>query len=474
MFKVRVLFVASEVAPFSKTGGLADVAGALPKALNARGVETLTVSPLWPSVPRRGLKDEGVLVQQFPFGSVTAHVRRDKNFLFIDAPGLYERKRLYGEPDDARRFAVLSTASLAAAQLIGFAPDVVHLNDWQTGLAALALSRGFSTTPLKRAKSVFTIHNLAYAGVFPKEVMYELGLPWELFTTDGIEFYDQLSFLKCGLVFADALTTVSPTYAHEIQTPEAGNGLHGLLAWRSSALHGILNGIDVSEWDPQTDKLLPAHFSPTTLAGKEACARALLEKVKLPLPKAGAKRGPIFGNVGRMVEQKGVELLIATLPGLLDRGAYAVIIGTGDERYAMALNQLAQQYPKQLHVHIGFSEELAHLIEAGSDFFLMPSRFEPCGLNQMYSLRYGTIPVVRAVGGLEDTITDLSQPEATGIKFGPFDPHALWTAIDRAFELWNAPAKLKVVQQRGMAEDNSWAHAAAQYEALYASLLPPR
>jgi starch synthase len=468
---VRVLFVASEVAPFSKTGGLADVAGALPKALNARGVETMTVSPLWPSVSRRGLKDEGVLVQQFPFGSVTAHVRRDKNFLFIDQPGLYERKQLYGEPDDARRFAVLSTAALAAAQLIGFAPDVVHLNDWQTGLAALALSRGFSTTPLKRAKSVFTIHNLAYAGVFPKEVMYELGLPWDLFTTDGIEFYDQLSFLKTGLVFADALTTVSPTYAQEIQKPEAGNGLHGLLAHRSGALHGILNGIDVAEWDPRTDKLLPANYSATEMAGKEACARALLERTKLKLPKPGSKRGPIFGNVGRMVDQKGVELLIATLPGLLDRGGYAVIVGTGDERYAMALNQLAQRFPTQLHVHIGFSEELAHQVEAGSDFFLMPSRFEPCGLNQMYSLRYGTVPIVRAVGGLEDTVTDLAQPDATGIKFGPFEPHALWKAIERAFELWSEPAKLKAVQQRGMAEDNSWAHAAAQYEALYRSLL---
>jgi starch synthase len=467
---VRVLFVASEVAPFSKTGGLADVAGSLPKALIARGLEVLTVSPLWPSVPKKGLKDEGVLVQQFPFGPVTMHVRRNDSQVFIDAPALYER-RLYGEPDDARRFAVLSTASLAASQLLGFAPDVVHLNDWQTGLAALALARGFSTTPLKRARSVFTIHNLAYAGVFPKEVMTELGLPWDLFTTEGIEFYDQMSFLKAGLVFADALTTVSPTYALEIQEPEAGSGLDGLLAQRKDVLHGILNGIDMTEWDPQGDRYLPAPFSASNLKGKEICARALLEKMKLPLPKGTARRPPIFGSVGRLAEQKGIELILAALPGALDRGAMGVIVGSGEEKYAMALNALAQRFPKQLAVHIGFSEELAHLIEAGADFFLMPSRFEPCGLNQMYSLRYGTVPIVRAVGGLKDTVTDLAEPQATGITFTPFTPHAMWTAIERALELWKHPAKLKAVQQRGMAEDNSWEHSAAQYEALYAKVL---
>jgi starch synthase len=285
-----------------------------------------------------------------------------------------------------------------------------------------------------------------------------------------LEFYDQVSFLKAGLVFADALTTVSPTYAHEIQGAEAGNGLHGLLLHRSSALHGILNGIDVHEWDPAADKHLPTHFSASNLRGKEACARALLERMKLPLPKSATKRPPIFGSVGRLVDQKGVELIITALPGALDRGAMAVIVGSGEAQYANALRDLQKRYPQQLAVHIGFSEELAHLVEAGADFFLMPSRFEPCGLNQMYSLRYGTVPIVRGVGGLEDTVVDLSQPDANGIKFGPFDTQSMWSAIERALDLWSKPQELKAVQQRGMAEDNSWEHSAAQYERLYAQL----
>jgi starch synthase len=467
---VKVLFIASEVAPYSKTGGLADVAGALPRALLARGLEVLVVSPLWKEVPREGLTAAASFKLQFPFGIYSVRILRDGPFAFIEQPQLFERAGLYGEPDDAQRFTFFGAAALSAAQAIGFEPDVVHLNDWQTGLGALALSRGYSTTRLKRARSVFTIHNLAYQGVFPKSLMGTLGLPWELFTPDGIEFHDQISFLKAGLQYADVLTTVSPTYAKEIQTPANGQGLHGLLAHRANALHGILNGIDTEEWNPANDRLLPAHYSSTRLEGKETCARALLERMKLPLPKRGKKRPPIFGTVGRLADQKGVDLLIGALPFLLAKGAQAVIVGTGEERFASQLTALAQKNSAQLSVHIGFDEGLAHLVEAGCDFFMMPSKYEPCGLNQMYSLRYGTVPIVRAVGGLQDTVVDLELPNATGIKFHEYDEHALAAAMMRAFELYEKPKALSEVRQRGMAQDFSWAKAAAQYDALYVSL----
>jgi starch synthase len=468
---VKVLFISSEVAPFSKTGGLADVSGALPRALLQRGVDVLTVTPLWPMVPRKGLADAGSVTLQFPFGPVTLSLLRKDAFLFLEQPQLFNRPTIYGDADDARRFAAFSMGALAGAQRVGFHPDVVHANDWPSGLCMLALARGFSTSSLKRARSVFTIHNLAYTGSFPKDVMGDLGLPWELFTPDGVEFYDRLSFLKAGLVYADALTTVSPTYAREVQTPEGGHGFDGLLSRRAPALRGILNGIDIAEWDPAADPHLAARFSADELGGKEACSRALLDKLRLKAPKKAAeRRAPLFGAVGRLADQKGVELLINALPGILDKGAQAVVVGTGEDRFVTALKALAHRHPGQLHVHIGFDEALAHQVEAGSDFFLMPSKYEPCGLNQMYSLRYGTVPVVRAVGGLEDTVVDLAQPGSTGIKFHEYSSHALSGALERALALYEDPKALDEVRRRGMAKDFSWGQAAAKYEALYASL----
>jgi starch synthase len=465
------LFVSSEVAPFSKTGGLGDVSGALPTALAARGVELLTVTPLWPTVPKEGLSDRGSITLQFPFGTVSCRVLTRDRFAFLAQPQLFERSAIYGESDDARRFAVFSMGALSAAQALGFRPDVVHANDWPTGLCALALSRGYSTTSLKRAKCVFTIHNLAYAGTFPKHTMNDLGLPWELFHPNAVEFFDQLSFLKAGLVYADALTTVSATYAKEIQTVSGGQGLHGLLQKRAGVLTGILNGIDVDAWNPGTDAHLSCHFTGETLDGKEACSRALLDRFRLKSPDRRTVRPPLFGTVGRLVDQKGVELLIAALPSLLQRGAQAVVVGTGEPRYEAALTALAQKHKGALAVHVGFDEALAHQVEAGADFFVMPSQFEPCGLNQMYSLRYGTVPVVRAVGGLEDTVVDLSRPDGTGIKFHDYSPLALLGALERALELYQRPSELAQVRRRGMAQDFSWDRAAARYEALYTSLL---
>lgn len=464
--KVKVLFISSEVAPFSKTGGLADVSGALPKALRQRGLDVLTVTPLWRDVPREGLMAAGSITLHFPFGAVTMSLlTKGDSLLFLEQPELFERDRLYGEPDDARRFAAFSMGALAAAQRIGFQPDIVHANDWPSALCMLALSRGFSTSSLKRARSIFTIHNLAYTGSFTKDVMGELGLPWELFTPDGLEFHDHLSFLKAGLVYADALTTVSPTYAREIQTQVGGFGLDGLLRRRAGRLKGILNGIDLDEWNPSTDAFLAAKFSADDLSGKEACTRALLDRLKLKAPKKG--RPPLFATIGRLADQKGHELLIRALPGVLDQGALAVVVGTGEERIVDALHTLQKRYPQSLHVHIGFDEKLAHQVEAGADFFVMPSKYEPCGLNQLYSLRYGTVPVVRAVGGLDDTVHDLSQPSATGLKFHEYSSHALFVALQRAMELYARPHVLAEVRQRGMRQDFSWAQAAAKYEALY-------
>ncbi|MBI3185981.1 MAG: glycogen synthase GlgA [Myxococcales bacterium] len=475
---MRVLFLASEVAPFSKTGGLADVAGALPKALSKRGHELLVVTPLYSQVKDKAIQPAGgPFTLRFPFGEVEGWLRqaqlgRGHRVLFVDQPAFFQRPGLYQEdnrdyPDNHRRFAYFSIAALAAAELVKFTPEVVHLNDWQTGLAAVALARGYQGTRLSSARSVFTIHNLAYQGAFPKLVMDELGLPWELFNPEGLEFYDRPSFLKAGIAFADALTTVSRRYAEEIQTAEGGWGLEGFLRDRRHKLRGILNGADYSEWDPQADPYLPARFSPKDLSGKEQCKKKLLERFGLP---AAAVASPAFGLVGRLADQKGIDLLLYSLPRLLERELTVTVLGSGEARYEQALRQLAARYPRKLGVKIGFDPALAHLLEAGSDFFLMPSRYEPCGLNQMYSLRYGAVPVVRRVGGLDDTVVDLKEKGATGIKFGDYQPTAFLEAVDRALGLYRDRRKLGEVRRRGMAEDFSWEAAAKQYEEIYQSL----
>lgn len=467
---MRVLFLASEVAPFSKTGGLGDVAGALPAALAALGHEVLVVTPLYRGVPRDGLVDEpGALSLQFPFGGVSVRFRSKASgerltHVFVDVPQYFDRDGLYGYPDDARRFTAYTMAALSHAQARGFAPDVVHGNDWQVGLAALALHRGYGHTPIARARTVFTIHNLAYQGNFPKGELEALGLPWSLYTVDGVEFYDQLSFMKAALRTFDVLNTVSPSYAREIQTPLGGHGLDGVLRARAHELHGIVNGVDVREWNPATDVLLPARFTGVDLSGKAACRAALLEAYGLEPTLAGQ---PVFGVVGRMVEQKGVDLLQAVLPRVLEQGARAVVLGSGDPTFEAKWRELAARFPKRLGVRVGFDNALAHLIEAGSDFFLMPSRFEPCGLNQMYSLLYGAVPVVREVGGLKDTVVDVGRPGGTGLVFPELTADGLARAVLRAVELFRRPDEYRQVQRRGMAQDFSWERSAKAYEALY-------
>ncbi len=465
---LRILFLSSEVAPFSKTGGLGDVAGALPWAFCARGHDVRVVTPLYRGVSRSNLQLTGSPITiELPVGKTEVRVFRAPapgELLFLEAPELFDRDEYYGYPDDARRFAVFSMAALALAQRDGFIPDVVHGNDWPTGLALLALKNGFAHTPLGKARKVFTIHNLAYQGLFPKREVEALGIPWDQFSPSGVEFWDQLSFMKAALVSADLITTVSPTYAREIQTPPFGVGLDGLLRHRSGVLHGILNGVDVKEWNPATDVFLPKQYTLTELAGRALCRKELIASCRIDAPVEGM---PLFGVIGRMAGQKGADLLQAALPKLLEQGASAIVLGAGDEGVQRDWQALAARFPRRLAVRVGFDNSLAHRIEAGSDFFLMPSRFEPCGLSQMYSLLYGSIPVVHGVGGLLDTVKDLDQPGGNGIVFKSPTADALFGALVRAVELYRDRPAYTAVQARGMKCDFGWAASAAEYERLF-------
>lgn len=475
---MRVLFPASEVQPFSKTGGLADVSGALPKALGKLGHEVRVVTPLYAGIDRSELKASGEPLRlQFPFGpvDVVAHektVAEGVTVVFIDVPSLFDRPELYGDDsgdyaDNARRFSVLSMAALTLAQAANFEPDVVHCHDWQTGLIPLALRRGFSKA-FPAAKSVLTIHNLAYQGGFAKSALPELGIPWTDFTPTGVEYWDHLSFLKTGIVFADAVTTVSPTYAKEICTPRGGMGLDGVLHTKKGGVTGILNGIDVDEWNPATDVYLPERFSDVELAGRVACRATLLDRVRISAPANGM---PLFGVIGRMVAQKGADLLHAALPVFLEHGASVVVLGNGAAELEQGWRRLEARYPLRVGVRLGYDTGLAHLIEAGSDFFLMPSRFEPCGLNQMYSQRYGCVPVVHVVGGLADTVVDVRSGEGTGITFVGATVDAVQSALKQAMELFADPKAYQAVQRRGMRRDFSWDASAKQYDELYRALV---
>ncbi len=474
---MNILYLASEVAPFSKTGGLADVAEALPATLASLGHQVTVVTPLYREVRDDRIRPLDLQIRlRFPFGAQSgrlhsAQVAPGHRVVFLEHPGFFDREGLYqrggvDHPDNHRRFAFLSIGALASAQRMGLEPQIVHLNDWQTGLAALALASGYRATSLRSTKSLFTIHNLAYQGLFPRSAIAELGVPWSLYNPDQLELYDQINFLKAGLVFSDALSTVSPTYAREIQTPQLGCGLDGLLRKRSADLHGILNGINVKEWSPGEDPLIPARFTAEDLSGKQRSKKELLGFFGLTDQSA-----PLFGMISRMVVQKGLDILLSVLPKVLEEDLKLVVLGGGDAAYERGLQSLMARYPKKLVVKIGFDRKLSHWIEAGSDFFLMPSRYEPCGLNQMYSQRYGTIPIVRATGGLEDSVEDLSSPEGTGVKFTEYSAPALGTAIARAIDLYRDPQELNAVRQRGMTKDFSWTASARRYEALYRSMV---
>ncbi len=464
--------VTSEAAPFAKTGGLADVLGALPPALAKLGEEVAVVMPRYGSVPLTGaeliLPAMPLLVGPRTFTAALYQVERESvRYLFVDCPPLYARAGIYNEwgaeyLDNHIRFAALNLAALEIARKI-FPTDIFHAHDWPAGLLAPYLHETFAADAnLAGTKCVFTIHNLGYQGNFPGYLISDLGLSPTLFNPQGLEFWGDLSFLKAGIVWADAITTVSPTYAQEIQTPAYGNGLDGVLRDRANRITGILNGVDYIEWNPEDDPHLTNRFSAKDLSGKRLAKRALLKALKL-LP--DMKR-PLIGIVSRFASQKGFDLVEAIAPELAERDFAMAVLGSGDARYEKMFRGMAEAHPDKFAVRVGYDNVLAHRIEAGADMFLMPSQYEPCGLNQMYSLRYGTVPIVRATGGLDDTVD-----ETTGFKFREYTPEALLAAIDEARAAWQNRDQWLELMRRGMAKDFSWDVSAAAYQRLYRSLI---
>jgi starch synthase len=475
---LRVLFVASEVAPFRKTGGLADVAGALPGALKRRGIDVRVVMPLYQGVPWHRLEQlDGLLRVPMYYGEGRAAVRLARTpraevpVYFIEHQSYFDRPQPYGPPgeaypDNLERFAFFSRASLELCTALAFQPDVVHANDWQTALVPVYLNTVEWGRPLHASASVYTIHNLAHQGVFEGGAMFLTGLGSEHYHPGEFEHLGVLNLVKAAIRHSTMLSTVSPTYAREIQGPAHGFGLDGVLTERRDDLRGILNGIDVEAWDPATDPHLAACYDARDLAGKATCKAALQREMGLPV----REDTPVFGAIGRLASQKGFDVLAHALDRLLGWNLQMVLLGSGDREAEDFFRAATRQHGDRFRAHIGFDEGLAHRIEAGSDFFVMPSRFEPCGLNQMYSLRYGTLPVVRATGGLDDTVLqyDEATGEGTGFRFDDLDPDSLANTVGWALSTFHdRPAHVEIMRRRAMAQDFSWARAAASYEALY-------
>ncbi len=475
----RILFATSEAHPLIKTGGLADVSGSLPAALTALGKDVRIILPAYRSILEHC--SDWQTIARFGLPAIPEQVRLLEGRLpgsqvvtwLVDIPSLFDREGgpYHGPdghdwPDNAQRFTAFSRAIETIAcdgVAAGWQPDIVHCNDWQTGLAPALLSKR-----AERPGTVFTIHNLAYQGLFPEETFRALQLDQDFWSMHALEFHGQLSMIKGGLVFADMLSTVSPTYAREIQTPAFGCGLDPLLAHRREHLLGILNGADYEAWNPASDPHLEHHYDADDLAGK-ARNKAALQK-KFALPKR--PRTPIIGMISRLAEQKGFDLLLAALPGIMTKKVQLVILGSGDKQIEQALRQAQAEFPEQIGLQIGYDEALSHRIEAGADLFLMPSRYEPCGLNQIYSLRYGTVPVVHRTGGLADTVVDLTpdnlaRETATGFVFDEATASDLRAAVFRALETYRRKDVWQQLLQRGMRQDFSWDSSARRYLDLY-------
>jgi starch synthase len=497
---LRILLAASEVTGFAKTGGLADVCAALPRALARRGHRVAVVTPFYHAVRARelpltplpqpldipvgGRTVGGRLLRgTLPDSDVPVYFVEQPEFFGRDDPtqgrGLYQYTAPGGArrdyPDNAERFLFFARAVLEAMPLLDGFPQVLHANDWQTGLAPVFLSESYAHRPAYAAvRSLFTVHNIAYQGNFPSAAMGLTGLDARLFNHLQLEFYGQLSFLKGGIVFADRISTVSPSYAQEIQTRAFGCGLEGVLAELRGRLTGIVNGVDYADWNPATDPLLAANYGPETVAeGKPVCKAALQSALGLP----AEPQTPVLGVIARLVEQKGISLVTQAAEQLLGEGVQLVVLGEGDPEYHRQLHRLQERFPSQVGLALFFDETLAHRIEAGADVFLMPSLYEPSGLNQLYSLKYGTVPVVRATGGLADTIVDateenLAADRATGFCFGPHTVGTFLAAVRRALGLYRQhPDRWLRLVRTGMHQDWSWDRSAAAYEALYRSML---
>jgi starch synthase len=467
---LRVAFLSSEAVPFAKTGGLGDVAGALPKALLKEGVDICLIHPLYDTTDRR-------LLSELVFDNLEVdwlgQRRRLRVWLsraagapafLLEEPQYFSRGKLYGEGDDHYRFAFFSRAALSLIGRLGAAPQVIHANDWQSGFAlAWAWAGRMWGGYLAGTKTLISIHNLAYQGLFDPADLWRIGYKDEernVFLSNGAA-----SALKAGLMTADAITTVSRRYSYEIRTSEHGHGLDWLLRLRQDRLVGITNGIDYETWDPATDRHLPAHFTAADLSGKRACKLALLERFGLP----PEPHRPLIATISRLVAQKGYDLIKAAAAEILETGAFFVALGSGEAEYESFLQALHERAPQRVAVYRGFNEPLAHQIEAGADIFLMPSLYEPCGLNQMYSMRYGTVPVVRATGGLDDTVEqwDPQRSTGTGFKFEPYTAPALADKLREAIFWYGRPEAWRRIQENGMRVDNSWEAAARKYMKVY-------
>jgi starch synthase len=478
--KLKILFVASEVVPFAKTGGLADVVGSLPIALMKLGCEVAVVLPKYkvisPEKYKLRLEVKGMQVPM-GMGEVDANILSTRlgnshgMVYLVEADRYFDREGFYGTPegdyhDNAERFAFFSRAVLEMLKALNWYPDVLHLHDWQTGLVAPYLETLYRTQPhFEHMKTLFTIHNMAYQGTFPKYMLPMTGLNWGEFRPDKLEFYDQVNYLKAGLVYSTALNTVSPTYAKEIQTDEFGYGLQGVLQSRAKDLHGILNGIDYGEWNPGTDKEIPAQYTPKNIDHKQAAKRQLLKETGLKFD----EDTPVIGLVSRLADQKGLDLIAGIVNEMLSENAQFVVQGLGDARYHALFQELRDQFPDKFSLNLKFDNRLAKLIYAGSDLFLMPSRFEPCGLGQLIALKYGTVPIVRKTGGLADTIENLSLDgkKGTGFVFENYLTEDLLATVRRALEAYHQPKIWEGLVQRGMQQDFSWDASAQKYLELY-------
>jgi starch synthase len=474
---MHIAFVASECVPFSKTGGLADVVGALPAALAAAGHE---ISVYIPHYRHTRISNERKVVQsitvpfddRYRFCSVlTGTGYPGVRFFFVDYPPFFDREGLYGTasgdfPDNAERFALFCRAVLEASKIIGV-PDVFHCHDWQSALVPVLLRTQYAEDPAFRdAGTVFTIHNIGYQGLFPPEILPLLMLPWDLFTISKMEYFGNVNFLKGALVYSDIITTVSRKYAQEIQTTEFGFGLEGVLKDRAQNLVGILNGVDYDEWNPQTDKFIAAHYSAEDLSGKQECKQDLLDSFGMG---AAPPHWPLIGIVSRFAAQKGFDLIGQIIDRLALEDVLLVILGSGDKLYEEMFLRLARRVPEKVAVRVAYDNALAHKIEAGADMFLMPSRYEPSGLSQLYSLKYGTVPIVRATGGLDDTIDpwDQRNKKGTGFKFQEYSGDAVLRTIHQAMQVYRDQESWNKLMRNGMSKDFSWRVSAREYVRAY-------
>lgn len=474
---MHVAFVASEGVPFSKTGGLADVVGALPRALAAQGHQITVYLPRYRQTkltdPRTVVRSITVPYDdKYRFCSVVAGPSANGiTHYFIEYPPYFDRDALYGTPagdypDNAERFAMFSRAVIEASKILG-APQIFHCHDWQSALVPVMLRTFYAEDPaFEDVANVFTIHNMGYQGLFPAEILPLLMLPWDLFTITKMEFFGQVNFLKGALVYSDFVTTVSRKYSQEVQTTEYGFGLEGVLRNRAATVTGILNGVDYDEWSPETDKYISAKYSPKDLTGKAKDKQDLLQT--FGISNADTKL-PVIGIVSRFAAQKGFDLIAQVMDRLAREDMILIVLGTGDKEYEEMFLRLQKQFPQKISVKVAYDNTIAHKIEAGADMFLMPSRYEPSGLNQLYSLKYGTVPIVRATGGLDDTIEpwDARTGKGTGFKFYEYNGESLLLTVKAALQAFRDTGSWQVLMRNGMSRDFSWGASAKEYVKVY-------